>query len=225
MKVTPKPMQPIFLSLFVMVIMMVIYFIYDLSSSQPLTLSPKKAELQFADKQLIVNLTSEIVSLKEDVKRINNKLSQLSSNDANLETALTEEQIQTIEASNNNYEIAHEENRINSANQIEDYFADQVENTAMDANQEATIRQSLAINKNDMASIVDLHCKSSLCRLELKYDLTAFDVDYIEEGGNASLSPNISKLLDVAVSQEINEVNQTAVAVIFLGQLETDLVL
>jgi seryl-tRNA synthetase len=223
MNITLKRTRPKFWLFFIIATMILSFSIYGQRSSnytkQFLAEKPnetKSVQRSSKKKQHIVTIEDEIAFLKTEIKRINKKLFQIENNNVNLETALTTEEIQAIEKSNEDYEI----NLINSVNQVEDFFADLPENPTQNIEQETAIRQSLGINQTDMASIVDLHCKSTHCRLELKYDLTALNTnENMAENDNSGFSTNISSLLDVAVSQEINEIDQTGIAVIFLGQL------
>ncbi len=223
MNITLKRTRSKFWLFFIIATMILSISIYDQRSSnntkQFLAEKPnetKSVQQYSKKKQHIVTIEDEIAFLKTEIKLINNKLSQIENNNVNLEAAFTAEEIQAIEKSNEDYEI----NRVNSGNQIEDFFADLPENSTQNIEQETAIRQSLGINQTDKASIVDIHCKSSHCRLELKYDLTAINTnENMAENDNSGFSTNISSLLDVAVSQEINEINQTGIAVIFLGQL------
>jgi hypothetical protein len=176
-----------------------------------------------SEKKPVDNLNIEIVLLKAEIKKIKDQLSSFEK-ELNPEIALTDVEIQDLEVSIANDEISNEMNRVNSANKIENYFFEQAESGSMDLKQEATIKQLIEVSQNEGVSIEDLHCKSSLCRLELKYDLTAtFSNDETEEGGSTGFSTTVSSLLDVAVSKEINEAEQTGVAVIYLGQVDDDL--
>ena len=237
MKVTIKSYTPYFIWIIAAAVMVICFSTYK----QSLKASPKQLSVvstaqvdyqtdvnkqKLLEKQTIVDVKDEIVSLKADIKHINHQLTQLTTrakqhdNDANAETTLTAEELQTIESTQDDYEMINEINRVHSVDRIEDYFTQLPEDTANDSKQEAVIEQSFNFDQNDMASILDLHCKTSLCRLELKYDLSD---EALDENQHAGYSTTLSSLLDVAISKEINELDKTAVAVIFLGQTEVNL--
>ncbi len=224
---------PFFLCLFTSIALNIIFAFYNLSpinsnnNSFVTSLIDKETHLFSknikSEKKTVDNLNIEIAVLKAEIKKINDKLSSFEKG-LNSDMALTDAEIQDMEVSIANDEISNEMNRVNSANKIEDYFFEQAESSSMDLKQEATIKQSIEVSQNEGVSIEDLHCKSSLCRLELKYDLTAtLSDDETEEGGSTGFSTTVSSLLDVAVSKEINEAEQTGIAVIYLGQLDDDL--
>ncbi len=133
MNVTHKPTTPLFFLLFITVVMIIFYFIYDLAFTKPSKQSLATPSIktdtqllvnkqQFVEKQLIVDVKAEIISLKTEIKRINNKLSQLSSYagqhyiEPNQEAVFTTEEIQAMESTRDDYEITNEMNRVNTAN-------------------------------------------------------------------------------------------------------------
>ena len=222
-----------FLLLTLLVTIMIAYLIYlqSIKSSNQLfstkysghTDSPSGSHLTAAEKQSLVDAIAEIASLKAEIGLIKTQLAQQSlligqhdvQTDADI--ALTKTESQSLEASQDDYEM----NQIQAFEQIENCFVQQKEDTALSLKNEAAIKQSLDLDQNDLASIVDLHCKSSLCRIELKYDLTAIqEGEYINQDEQTGFSTTISSLLDAAVSKEINEINQTGIAVIFMGTAE-----
>lgn len=240
MNVTIKTYTPIFI-LIVAAVMVIGFSTYKPSSTTPIKQLPIVSTAQedyqtdatkqeSLENQTIIDLKDEIVFLKADIKRINNQLTQLNTKvgqydkDSNAEVTLTAEELQTIETTQDDYEMINEMNRVHSVDKIEDYFSQLPEDAANDSKQEATIEQSLNFDQNDMATILHVQCKTSLCRLELKYGLSEMhEHESLDENQHAGYSTTLSSLLDVAVSQDINELDQTAVAVIFLGQSEVDL--
>jgi predicted outer membrane protein len=240
MKITIKPYTPFFILIVAAVIMMIGFSSYNSSSNTPANQLPVVSTAQMdyqtdinkqksSEKQTSFDVKDEIVSLKADIKRINHQLTQLTTrlelydNDSNAETTLTAEELQTIESTQNDYELINEMNRIHTVNKIENYFSQLPEDAANDSNQEAAIKQLLNFDQHDMASILDVYCKATLCRLELKYNLSEMREDEaLDEKQQTGYSTTLSSLLDAAVSKDINEVDQTAVAVIFLGQSEVD---
>ncbi len=240
MKVTIKPYTPFFILIVAAIVMMIGFSSYNPSSTTPTNQLPVVSTAQvdyqtdvnkqkLSEKQTIFDVKDEIVSLKADIKRISHQLTQLTAraelhdNDSNAETTLTTEELQTIESTQNDYELINEMNRIHTVNKIENYFSQLPEDAANDSNQEAAIKQLLNFDQHNMASILDVYCKATLCRLELKYNLSEMREDEaLDEKQQTGYSTTLSSLLDAAVSKDINEVDQTAVAVIFLGQSEVD---
>ena len=241
MKVAIKPYTPFFILIFAAAVIAIGFSTYKLPSKMSTKQLPVVStahvdsqtndnQQQSPEKQTITDLKDEIVSLKAEIKHINQTLTQLTTNtnqhenDSNAETILSAEELQAIESTQDDYETINEMNRVQSVDIIDDYFLQLPSDAFTDSKKEAAIKQSLSFDQNDMASILDVHCKTSLCRVEVKYNLSENYADSVlDENQHAGFSTTLSSLLDTAVRQEINEVDQTAVAVIFLGQAEVDL--
>lgn len=156
-------------------------------------------------------LQNELNSFKALVRSQNQKIASMTNQHQTVSdesNELSPQQLKAIDANQPKIAMQNEINTENSRINAENNFSQEVVDPNWASQAENQIQATLTKELNGKAVIQDLKCKSSVCRLEIEYDLP---------GENNQNPDTLVSLLDTALTKSVNPYTHKGNAVVFLG--------